>query len=472
MMRDELEVIDGGLAPASQSLDRRRSIDLDAEAAVIGNLVLDASMIAEVRGWLEPAHFYAETHRRIFEVVLALSDADKPIDVVTIMTALRANGRLAQVGGAAALTDLMNAVPALNRRHLRSHARTVRDLWARRQLGTIAMRAQSRTENDSAGVEVLLSETRAEIDELAAQLSTSERCDRIDAVAERVFQEISARANNAVDHDGRAPGPTGFDRLDRLLAPIAGELSLVAGRPGTGKTSFAIAVALHNARTVGGVMVSSLETGEGPLLSRTLGAIAGVEARRVMTGALSSAEWNAVTDACAEITKLPIWLDTTPAISVAELWAKARRRQLELQRGGGRLALVVIDYVQLVRPARAGMKREEAVAENARALKAMAGDLRCAVLGLSQLNRAADARQDKRPQLSDLRESGELEQCARLVLMLHREDMHRSREPAYRRTGTAEVFVAKQNNGPAGHVVKLGFDEPTTRFYELAEDER
>jgi len=230
-------------------------------------------------------------------------------------------------------------------------------------------------------------------------------------------------------------------------------------------------MSLHTARTSGAVLFASLETNEGKLLSGMLGAVAGVEGRRVETGALTASEWTAVTNACAEITRLPMWLDTTPAISVTELWAKARRRQLELQRGGARLALIVIDYMQLLRAPRAGMKREEVVGENARALKAMAGDLRCAVLGLSQLNRAADTRQDKRPQLSDLRESGELEQCARLVLMLHREDMQRSREPAYRRTGTAEVFIAKQNHGPSGHTVKLGFDEQTTRFYELAEDE-
>jgi replicative DNA helicase len=223
---------------------------------------------------------------------------------------------------------------------------------------------------------------------------------------------------------------------------------------------------MNVARAGEGAFVASLETRDTELTKRILCAEARVSLLRCRAGTLREEEWRRLNAAAKDFAALPLWVDEEPAMTVATLWAKARRTRLQLARDGRRLGLIVVDYVQLLRAPRAAMNREEVVAENARALKAMALDLECCVLGVAQLNRECEKRQDKRPQLSDLRESGELEQAARLALLLFREDHYRAKDPHYRVTGIAEVEVAKQNNGPTG-TVRLCFDEQFVRFDNL-----
>jgi len=460
--RKSLQVIDGGKTAGPPV--EQRTHDLEAEAAVLCNVIHSPGAIDEVRASLTAEAFFSEAHRRIYETCIELADKAEPISTVTIMSALRASGRLAQVGGPPYLIELANAAPVLLPSHLQAHARVVRDLAVRRALGVLGQTVVSRIANDSASIEVLLADTRASLDELAQVVTSSEVSIRADAVAERVV--------TALTKAGATPGigarPTGFDRLDRLIAGLSDELTVVGARPGMGKTALATGIATNVAKRGAGVYVASLETSETPLFTRMACAEARVDLHRARLGTLNQTELKRFLDASRAIAELPLWLDTESVMTARDLWGRCRRLQLQLAREGRKLELVVVDYVQLLRASAPKMQREQVIAENARALKAMAQELACTVLGLSQLNREVEHREDKRPQLADLRESGELEQCARTVILLYRADYYSRRNPDYAPTGIVEVDVAKANNGPTGHV-RLGFHEQSTGFFNLAE---
>jgi replicative DNA helicase len=350
--------------------------------------------------------------------------------------------------------------------HLRTHAKAVRGLWVRRELAALTKATSARCESEGVAVEALLADVRERVDVLAGVVAASEQSTRADAVVERTIAELAA----ATKSDGRGVKPSGFDRLDRITAGLHTELLLLGARPGMGKTSLATGIAVNVALGGAGVFIASLETVEGQLMTRVLCAEAGIDVQRARIGALTPTEWIRFGEASKTISGLPLWIDETSGMTVAELWAKCRRVGLQLAREGRRLGLVVVDYLQLLKAPRARMTREETVGENARALKAMAQELGITVLGIAQLNRDVDKRPDKRPQLSDLRESGELEQCARTVLFLYREDYYARSKPGHRPTGVAEVAVAKQNNGPTG-LARLHFVESCTRFENLPEGE-
>jgi replicative DNA helicase len=226
---------------------------------------------------------------------------------------------------------------------------------------------------------------------------------------------------------------------------------------------------VNRAKAGEGAYIASLETQDGELMIRMLCAEARVSVHRARSGGMVASDLERMRDAKLALGQLPLWVDDMSAVTVSELWAKCRRRALRLRRDGKRMGIVVVDYIQLLRAPRGGMKREEVIAENARMLKAMAQELDCPVLALSQLNRECEKRPDKRPQLSDLRESGELEQCARTVLLLFRQDYYKTKEdPKYLPTQECEVHVAKQNNGPTG-AVKLRFLNESVAFENLPE---
>jgi len=457
-MTADLRVIDGGSAStAKPPIEERRTIDLDAEAAVISDLLIRGALsIDEIRHTFEPSYFVSERHRRIYEAALAIRDRDAHVDVVVVASELKASRRLQQVGGMAYLTEVLNGAPACTTSSLRAYARTVRDLWVLRQLGELGQRIGANVEHSNTGAEVILAETRTRIEELAGVAGAAEASIRIDAVAERASKELYA----ATTTDGSGARTTGFDRLDRVIAGLSRELTVLGGRPGTGKTALATAIAVNVARRGAGSYVASLETSETPLFTRLACAEGRVNLQRARTGTLRPSEWSMFTEAARVLSGLPIFLDTASTLGVRELWSRVRRAQLELARDRQLLELVVVDYVQLLQPPRRGMPREQAIAENVRGLKAMAQEFGVTVLGLAQLNRKCEQRDDKRPQLSDLRESGEIEQCARTVLLIRR-----------REQSIAEILVAKQNNGPAGVRLQLGFEPESTGFWNLAEGE-
>ncbi len=377
-----------------------RTYDLDAEAAVLSAVLLRGEAIDEVRALLEPEHFFSEAHRRLFEAACAERDAGRVPDVVTIASRLRAQGRLAQVGGMAYVTEVLNAAPAVEPRRLEAYAKTVRNLWARRRLGILGQRIDARVVHDPADVATLVAQAQASLDELTELLAASEQSARIDAVRDRAFGEIA----QSIQAPKRGLRPSGFDRLDRLTGGLHNTLTVIGGRPGMGKTALASCIAIHLARDGRGVYVASLETSQTEVLRRMACAEGRIDLLRAVQHELSLAEWSRLTSAYNDLGTLPIFIDDTPAVRLVELWAKCRRAQLGLAREGHPLACVVVDYVQLMGDPYPGMKREEAVAKNARGLANMARELGVTVLGL----RAVEPRRRnaRRQAAAALRSSG------------------------------------------------------------------
>jgi replicative DNA helicase len=463
----DFQVIDGGKSEGEGSqawLDRKRSIDPAAEDAVLSNVLLDPTLLDEIRPYLRAEHFVQESRRRAYEACCALRDAGSPVDTVTVGTWLRGHGRLEQVGGLPGLTEVVNAAPALGTAQVHAYARSVLDKYVRRQAHAAGQRLMARCDHDAAMTDQMLAETRTAIDDLAQLLVSLEKSAEAKPVLTRATLQLQAAAQT----EGIGARPSGFDRLDRTMAGLHSELILIGARPGMGKTALATAIAVHRAKAGEGVFIASLETNDTELMQRIICAEAGVSVHRCRSGTLSPTDWSRITSTILDLSELRMWLDDTSAIGVAELWSKCRRARMSLVRDGKKLGLVVVDYVQLLRAPAVNMKREEAIASNARMLKAMAQELDCPVLALAQLNRDCEKRPDKRPQLSDLRESGELEQCARTVLLVYRADYYRRANDAGQPTYEAEVHVAKQNNGPQG-MIKLRFEETCVRFENLPE---
>lgn len=458
----DLRPVDGGRRGVKP--EHRRDIDLESEAALAGGLLYDATGLDVVRGIVRPEHFHTEPYRRVYEAACELREAGLAVDIVSVASHLREHGRLEQVGGTAALMELSNAVPALGETILRQRADRVLSAWARRQLWAHADRMRAQALDTPVSPEEILIETRARMDAIADTLGAAEPSTDAKSVVDRSVKLMETASST----EGRGSRPTGFDRLDRMTAGLHSELVLLAGRPGMGKTALACAIALNRASAGEGAFIASIETIDTTLMTRILCAEARIALHGARTGALSEKDWQKLTAAAAHVHSLPLWLDDTAMLTATELWAKARRKQIALERESKKLGIVVVDYLQLLRPPRAGMKREEVVSENARALKAMATELDCPVLALCQVNRECEKRgKDKRPQLSDLRESGELEQCARTVMLLYRDEYYH-RDTVDK--GIAEVNIAKQNNGPTGEV-RLHFAGYCTRFDNLAEGE-
>ncbi len=282
---------------------------------------------------------------------------------------------------------------------------------------------------------------------------------------DRAFGEIA----QAIQAPKRGLRPSGFDRLDRLTGGLHNTLTVIGGRPGMGKTALASCIAINLARDGRGVYIASLETSQTEVLRRMAWPPRRVSISSSRRPARAFAPRVVPADDRLPRSRHPprLFIDDAPAVRLVELWAKCRRAQLGLAREGHPLACVVVDYVQLMADPYPAMKREEAVAKNARGLANMARELGVTVLGLVQLNRAVEARADKRPQLSDLRESGEFEQAARTVLLVYRDAYYR-KDAASR--NVAEIRIAKQNNGPAGDTVPLGFEAAYVRFSNLDED--
>jgi replicative DNA helicase len=463
----KLRLVTGGADPTEPD-ELRLSIDLDAEAAVLSAIMNDETQLDGVRPFLRPEHFYAERHRRMYEAACLLRDEGTGIDIVTLATKLRDTDRLAQVGGMAYITTVLNAAPVLDSARMLTWARSIVEKWVRREYKLIGATAKAAAAVDAREVAVLLGETRDRVDRLTIELGSQEK----DAVMREVLRRTTERLQSMRNTDGRGRVPSGFDRVDRMIGGLPQTLMIVAGRPGMGKTSLAMGMGLNVAATregepARGVYMASMETFDEEAMTRLWCSDARVSVQRARTGMLGREDWERLTQSASRINALPFWIDDEPGQTVTTLWSKARRADMLLQRDGGKLELVIIDYLQLLRAPRAGMGREDIVSENARALLSMSTDLRCCVMALSQLNRECERRPNKRPILSDLRESGEIEQAARVIAFVYRDEYY-NRDTRDR--NLAEIIIAKQNNGPTGTVM-LRFDGTFTRFDNLADGE-
>ena len=444
--------------------DRIPPQNLEAEISVLGAVLQDPGALLKAMEVLRPEDFYKEAHRKIFRACVDLFERNEPVDLVTLANELMRRKQLDEVGGASQLSALVDAVPTAA--NVAYHARVVKDKAVLNALIEKATAVVSKAYADSEDTDQLLDWAEQQIFEIS-QEKVSRTFAPVKSILKGTFQLIE----KLYDRKSHVTGvPTGFADFDRLTSGLqAAELIVVAGRPSMGKTSFCLNIAQQAAiRESVAVAIFSLEMSKEQLVQRMLCSEASVDSHRLRTGYLSDTDWPKLTTAAGRLSEAPIYIDDTPGISLLEMRAKARR--LKAERG---LGLVIIDYLQLVSGRARAENRQQEISEISRGLKAMAKDLNVPVVALSQLSRAVESRDPPRPQLSDLRESGAIEQDADVVTFLYRPAFYRKRkgeETDEPEDNTTEIIIGKQRNGPTD-TVYLTFLREYTRF-ESQERER
>ena len=457
--------------------------DLDAEAAILSAILIDPGAIDKVLEFLRAEHFYSEAHRRIFEAALELREKGQPVDYIQVSSYLRDRERLQQVGGMPFLTELLNVAPALA--NVEAYGRTVFEKSRVRQIILAAQRVVAEGYVDYGEAQSFIDRAEQSIYQIA-RTGSSSSVEHIRPILIRSFEKMQAAAQNGSWVTGV---PTGFDRYDRLTSGLhEGDLSIVAARPGMGKTSFVLNVAQNVSRPrivespdqpgrrseIPGVavMVFSLEMPREQLTNRMLASEARVDVSKMRSRALTTEDWAKLTTAAALLSKLPIYIDDTPSVTLLEVRAKMRRLIAEYERktDGPRVGLLIIDYLQLMKGRDGVSSREQEISEISRGLKGLAKELKLPVIALSQLNRAVESRSEKskRPLLSDLRESGAIEQDADNIIFIYRDDYYNKEDSEEQ--GIAEIILAKHRNG-ATDTVKVRFEREYTRFSNLPEGE-
>lgn len=457
--------------------------DLDAEACVLSAIMLEKDALDHVVDILKPQHFYSDANKAIMEAALALTEDGTPVDIQTVASWLRSRERIGKVGGPGYLVQLVDATPSVA--NVSAYAMIVFELWRLRQLIGRCQRIAAEGYGDVGTIQDFIDQAEHQIYMLARVKNDASSVTIKTAITE-VFQQIT----DAAARGSRITGtPTGYERLDAKTAGLhKGDLTIVAARPGMGKTAFVLNLAVNVAspreesikgsdgtlvRQVVpgfGVAVFSLEMPREQLASRMVCTEGGVDLGMVRQGMIDVPAWRRLTDAANKLSKLPIWVDDTPALSILELRAKARRIQAEYKRQSVQgqpeteVGLIIVDYLQLMRGSETANGREQEISEISRGLKQLAKELKVPVIALSQLNRAVEQRQDKRPGLADLRESGAIEQDADMILFIYRDEYY---NPKSDRKGIAEIIIGKQRNGPTGKIL-VRFTDSYTRFSNLA----
>jgi replicative DNA helicase len=436
--------------------------DIVTEMTVLGGIFLTNEAISDVSEIVRPEDFGSERHGRIFATMQALAAKGEPIDVITLSDELQRANALDECGGLAYLSSLDATVPATG--NIGRYAKIVRAKGLQREAAALA-NAIARVANDDSLESATLV---ARVEELALQFgakrAASGRTTTIAPIVRRVFSEIERRSDHATDVTGL---PSGFRALDMLTCGFhEGDLVVIAGRPSMGKTAIVMNAAAHVAVELQRpALVFSLEMGEDSLVERLFAADASVDGQRLRTGRLEEADWTRLARSADRLFQSRFIIDDTPNLSVAEMRARARK----VRQAHPGLALVAVDYMQLMRGTGSkGANREQEVSEISRGLKAMARELRVPVIALSQLNRGVEQRTDKRPMMSDLRESGAIEQDADVIAFVYRDEVYSKESPD---KGTAEIIIAKQRNGPIG-VTRLAFHHAWTRFDDIEEREQ
>ena len=440
-------------------IDRVPPHNVEAEQAVLGAMLIKKEAIAEAAEILRPDDFYRDAHRIVFEAMLDLFQKNEPVDIVTVTENLKKNDLLEKAGGIAFITTLDNAVPTAA--HVAYHAKIVEEKAQLRNLINAATEIAGAAYEDTEDMTEIMDRAEKRILEVASRENTGSFVPIKDIVM-GTFQQIENRAKNSGSLTGL---PSGFVDLDRLTAGFQpSDLILVAARPSMGKTAFTLNIASYVAvRENKPVAFFSLEMSKEQLVQRMLCAEGGIDSQRLRKGELED-EWSKLVDAADKLSGAPIYIDDTPGITIMELRSKARR--LKAEHG---LSLVVIDYLQLMqgRGGKNGDNRQQEISEISRSLKALARELSVPVIALSQLSRSVESRQVKRPMLSDLRESGSLEQDADIVMFLYREDYYTEETD---RQNITEVIIAKHRNGPIDKI-DLFFQKEYTKFVNFSRTE-
>ena len=435
---------------------------MESESSVLGGLLLDNSAWDRVGDLLVDGDFYRHEHKLIYEAIGKLINGSKPADVITVYEHLQSMGKAEEIGGLLYLNQLAQYVPSAT--NIRRYAEIVRERSILRKLvtasddiATNAFNPQGKT------VDRILDEAEQKILAIGEEGARNKQgFQSLDTLVVALLDRVQEMADNPMDVTGV---PTGFVDLDRMTSGLqAGDLVVLAARPSMGKTSFAVNIAEHVALNEGlPVAIFSMEMGAAQLAVRIVGSIGRVNQGNLRTGKLNDDEWPRLTEAIERLRTVSLHIDETPGLSPTELRANARR----LARTCGKLGLIVVDYLQLMSgsgSAASSDNRATELGEISRGLKMLAKELQCPVIALSQLNRSVEQRTDKRPMMSDLRESGAIEQDADIIMFIYRDDYYNkdSKEP-----NIAEVIIGKQRNGPTG-TVKLFFQKNQTRFENLA----
>ena len=434
---------------------------IEAESSVLGGLLLDNTAWDRMGELLSENDFYRHEHKLIFGAISILINGSKPADVITVFEQLKNQGKAEGMGGLGYLNSLAQYVPSAS--NIRRYAEIVRERSILRKLVTASDEIATNAFNPQGRpIERILDEAEQKIFNIGEEGSRMKQgFQSMDTLVVNLMDRVQEMADNPNDITGV---PTGFYDLDRMTSGLqAGDLVVLAARPSMGKTAFAINIAEHVALNEGlPVAVFSMEMGAAQLAVRVVGSIGRIDQGHLRTGKLTDEEWPRLTDAIERLRTVSLHIDETAGLTSSELRANARR----LARRCGKLGLIVVDYLQLMSGSSGGdgENRATELGEISRGLKMLAKELQCPVIALSQLNRGVEQRTDKRPMMSDLRESGAIEQDADIIMFIYRDDYYNkdSKDP-----GVAEIIIGKQRNGPTG-AVRLTFLKPLTRFESLA----
>ncbi|WP_454780587.1 replicative DNA helicase [Legionella sp. WA2022007384] len=438
---------------------KRPPHSVEAEQSIIGGLMLDNEVWDKVSNKLCEADFYRTEHRILFRAISSLVKKDQPFDVVTLLDALKSYNELDDAGGEAYLFELANNTPSVA--NVSAYADIVREKSVQRQLIAVATEiADSAYNPGGRQVPELLDMAETRVFAIGEQTAGDGGPENIKSVLVRAVEKIDALYHNGDAITGLATGLSDLDEMTSGLQPS--DLVIVAGRPSMGKTTLVMNMAEHAAIKSGKpVLVFSMEMPSDSLAMRMMSSLGRIDQHKIRTGKLDDDDWPRVTSAVHMLSEAPLFIDDTPALSPGEMRARARR----LAKDHGNIGLIVVDYLQLMKvPGFGADNRTAEISEISRSLKSLAKELQVPVIALSQLNRSLEQRSDKRPVMSDLRESGAIEQDADLICFIYRDEVYNEDSPD---KGTAEIIVAKQRNGPIGKV-RVAFIGKYTRFEDLA----
>ena len=434
---------------------------LESEQSVVGGLLLDNQAWDKIGDVIRAEDFYRYDHRVIFEHIAKLIDGSKPADVITVYESLQSSGKAEDVGGLAYLNTLATNTPSAA--NIRRYAEIVRDRAVLRRLITISDDIATTALNPQGkDTKTILDEAESKIFKIAEDGARGAGgCQELQPVLSKVVERIDElyHRDSTSDITGISTGFVDLDGKTSGLQP--GDLIIVAGRPSMGKTAFSLNIGEHVAVEEGhAVAVFSMEMGATQLAMRLLGSVGRLDQHRLRTGRLTDEDWPRLTYAVEKMQNAQLFIDETPALSSMEVRARCRR----LARQCGQLGLVIIDYLQLMGSSSPGENRATEISEISRSLKGLAKELNCPVIALSQLNRSLEQRPNKRPVMSDLRESGAIEQDADVILFIYRDEVYNPDSPD---KGTAEIIIGKQRNGPIG-TVRVTFLGMYTKFENYA----
>jgi replicative DNA helicase len=430
---------------------------IEAEQSVLGGLLLDNSAWDKIADFVNPEDFYRYDHRLIFQHIARLISGSRPADVITVFESLSSANKADEIGGISYLNALAQNTPSAA--NIRRYAEIVRDRGILRKLISVSDEISGSAFNPQ-GKEVkqMLDEAESKIFAIAEEGSRgTQGFQEIQPLLTQVVERIDELYNRENPNDITGV-PTGFVDLDRMTSGLQpGDLIIVAGRPSMGKTAFSVNIGEHVSTDSGlPVAIFSMEMGGSQLAMRMLGSVGRLDQHRLRTGRLNDEDWPRLTHAIQKLNDAQIFIDETPALSSIELRARSRR----LARQCGKLGLIIVDYLQLMSANSPGENRATEISEISRNLKGLAKELNCPVIALSQLNRSLEQRPNKRPVMSDLRESGAIEQDADLILFIYRDEVYNPDSPE---KGMAEIIIGKQRNGPIGSV-RMTFLGQFTKF--------